>query len=371
MNRVLAIAPYSYLPFSSGGQKFIAQFLEYLGKEVDLTVISVAENDFSLAKTYKTIPLLKKTFKRYLDYSLVSKISALVKEKEFDTIIWEHPYYWWLASRIKKRTGVKTIIHTHNIEYQRFQSLGKWWSPILKIYERIAFNKADAIFFITQEDKEYAITHWNIDKEKCIDVPFGIELKEQPADKKNATVVIAQKHSINNKEKILLFNGVLDYKPNLSALKIILSQINPLLLAHTEFSYKIIVCGKRLPEEMNSLKEYTNKNIIYAGFVSDIEIYFKSAAILLNPVQSGGGVKTKMVEAIAFGTTVIATETGAVGLDENICGNKLIVIKDNDWTSFTEAIIQHAPESSATPATFYAKYYWGNIIKNLMVLLPH
>jgi hypothetical protein len=43
MKKVLAIAPYSYLPYFSGGQKFIALFFEHLGKEVELTVISVEE----------------------------------------------------------------------------------------------------------------------------------------------------------------------------------------------------------------------------------------------------------------------------------------------------------------------------------------
>ena len=72
MKKVLAIAPYPYLPYFSGGQKFIAQFFEYLGKEIDLTVISVAENNFSLAKSYKAMPLLKKSFSRsfihFLEY---------------------------------------------------------------------------------------------------------------------------------------------------------------------------------------------------------------------------------------------------------------------------------------------------------------
>ena len=80
MKKVLAIAPYSYLPYSSGGQKFIALFLEHLGKETDLTVISVAKNDFTLAKSYKTIPLLKKSFSRYVDITLPAKIITLVKK---------------------------------------------------------------------------------------------------------------------------------------------------------------------------------------------------------------------------------------------------------------------------------------------------
>ena len=71
MKKILAIAPYSYLPYHSGGQKFIAGFLEHLGKKTDLTVVSVQENDFTLAKSYQAFPLLKKSFSRYMDRSLL------------------------------------------------------------------------------------------------------------------------------------------------------------------------------------------------------------------------------------------------------------------------------------------------------------
>ncbi|MGB3155792.1 MAG: hypothetical protein WBB06_14390, partial [Chitinophagaceae bacterium] len=70
MKKILAIAPYPYLPYFSGGQKFIAKFLEYLGNETDLTVISTNDNDWSLAKNYQSRPLLKKSFSRYIDLTL-------------------------------------------------------------------------------------------------------------------------------------------------------------------------------------------------------------------------------------------------------------------------------------------------------------
>ncbi|MBK8952851.1 MAG: hypothetical protein IPM85_11775 [Chitinophagaceae bacterium] len=71
----------------------------------------------------------------------MSTIADFVKKEQIETIIWEHPYYAWLAFSVRKRTGVKTIFHTHNIEYQRFKSLGKWWWPFLKVYEKWAFKK--------------------------------------------------------------------------------------------------------------------------------------------------------------------------------------------------------------------------------------
>lgn len=369
MKKVLAIAPYPYLPFFSGGQKFIAQFFEYLGREIDLTVIAVAENDFSLAKSYKAIPLLKKSFSRYIDRSLIAKLVALTKKEQFDTLICEHPYFAWLAFAVKKQTGIKVIIHTHNIEYQRFRSTGRWWWPVLKGYEKRSFKKADGLFFISPQDRDFAINEWEIPTEKCIDLPFGVEIKDYPEDRSACRQAITQQYNLNSNEKILLFNGLLNYKPNLDAVKIILNKINPLLISQTSFRYKIIICGKGLPEEMNSLKDYADKNILFAGFVDSIEPYIKAADIFLNPVQSGGGVKTKIVEAIAYGTTVVSTETGATGIVKNVCGEKIVTVADDDWERFAKVVIYNLESQRRTPKEYYDYYFYGAIIKRLSEVL--
>ena len=95
-------------------------------------------------------------------------------------------------------------------------------------------------------------------------------------------------------------------------------------------------------------------------------MYFKGADLFLNPVQSGGGIKTKMVESIAFGTTVITTETGAMGIHREICGKKLVVIPDNAWNDFAQAIIKNVDNVGITPAVYYEHYYWGSIVKKIL-----
>lgn len=225
---------------------------------------------------------------------------------------------------------------------------------------------ADKIFFITPEDRKFAIEKWGLDEDKCIEIAFGVDISKYPDDKDSCKRSIKLAHGIAHEEKILLFNGLLDYRPNIDALSVILNEINPVLLQHPNFKYKIIICGKRLPAEFNELKEYADKNIIYAGFVNDIEMYFKGADVFLNPVQSGGGIKTKMVEAIAFGTTVVSTETGAIGIHRDICGKKLVVVADSKWNDFARAIIENADRSEITPASYYAYYYWENIVKKVL-----
>ncbi|HTE24676.1 glycosyltransferase family 4 protein, partial [Flavitalea sp.] len=175
-------------------------------------------------------------------------------------------------------------------------------------------------------------------------------------------------HGIAGNEKILLFNGALYHHTNYDALKIILDIINPQLLAQG-LNYKILVCGKGLPDFFNGLKDYSDKNIIYTGFVDDISIYFKAADVFLNPIISGGGVKTKAIEAIAMDCTVISTEIGALGLIREVCGNKLQIVPDEDWPNFSRLVIAALSNTlnnnDHTPQAFFDYYYWGSIAKKV------
>ena len=368
MKKVLAIAPYPYLPYFSDGQKFIAQFYKYLSQQVQLTVITVPGTDPALAN-YNVIPLLKAGFSRYMDRSLVKKLTRLINDEGFETVIWEHPYYAWLATAVKKRTGIRTILHTHNIEYQRFRSTGRWWWPFLRAYEKWAFRKADHLLFITPEDMAFATHKWKIPASGCSELPFGVEWDSQPRDREQASAALRALHGIGPGETILFFNGLLSYAPNLEALRFIIDEVNPVLKTMPGFRYRILVSGKGLPAEMNNLSAYIPENISYTGFVEDIDLYFRGSDLLLNPVQRGGGIKTKMVEAIAAGTTVIAGENGATGMDPAICGNKLVVVADQDPRLFAEAIIKTAGKQELTPPQFYTFYYWENIISRMLPVL--
>jgi glycosyltransferase involved in cell wall biosynthesis len=369
LKKVISIAPYTYLPYSSGGQKLIALFNEYIGALCSLTVISTPSNNTTLVKNYRMRTLLRKGFIRYADISLYKKIKHLIQEQQAEHLIIEHPYMGWLGWLLKKSTGIHLTIHTHNIESERFRSLNKKWWPLLRWYEAWVLQQADTVFCISEEDKEYMITSFGLSGKKCFIVPFGISEKNIPNDKEASKKKICELHQIPNDETILLFNGALNYEPNLNAVKAILNEINPLLLQQKEFKYKIIICGRGLPETMNGLQEYSGKNVIYTGFVDDIEPYFKGADIFLNTVITGGGVKTKLMEAIAYNTTVVSTESGALGCDRNVCGNKLRIVPDNDWHLFTKKILENLTIQSNTPQAFYDKYYWGNIAKNVIEIL--
>lgn len=364
--RILSIIPYKILPAKLGGEKGIAVFNEYLAKKVELTGITTKNNDPHLARGYTLLNFLSDNKSRYGNIFLFNKIKRIIHQKQITHLITEHPYYGWLAWMLKKTTGITWVVHSHNIEYMRSMSIGRWWWKALKWYEGWAYRSADKVFFISDDDKEYAIKNLGVDPSKSITVTFGIEQNQIPPDLESSRKLISQKHAIDPADKILLFNGALYHSTNYDALRIILDEINPLLLATKNFNYKIVVCGKGLPDFFNDLREYADKNVIYAGFVDDISLYFKAADIFLNPILSGGGVKTKAIEAIAMNCTVVSTELGAMGLKKEVCGEKLKVVQQGEWKLFAELVIQSANETARTPKEFFNYYYWENIVERAL-----
>lgn len=366
--RILSIIPYRVFPAIMGGQKGIALFYKYLSRIVSLTVLTIQKNEAT--EGYEIINSISDSKWRYLNPFLFFTIKKMVRQKDITHILFEHPYYAWLIFIFKKCSSKEIIVHSHNIESERFKSIGKWWWKVLWYYERWAYRNAHFIWFKTNEDMQYAIIHYGIKSQGCHVIPYGIEPDSLPSayELSNAKNVLQDLHSIPDQEKIILFNGTLSYKPNLDALISILDKINPLLLK-SSLKYKILICGKGLPAEMKGLQDYLDKNIIYCGFVEDIDLYFKGCDIFLNPLQDGGGIKTKLVEALGFGKACVSSGNGAIGIDTEDTGGRLKIVPDKDWQSYSEAICNSQTSFQNDNSSFYKVFSWKNIAIKAQTIL--
>ena len=360
--KVLSLVSYKFLPPDMGGQKGIAFFNRYLSKKLSLTCVTIKNNSQLLAEGYVIKNILSNSPFRYINIFYFFSLKDIIRKQKITHLIIEHPYYGWLGILLKWFCSVNLIVHSHNIEALRFKSMGKWWWGILWHYEKFIHKNADHNFFIHGNDSVYAVKNYKLNPGLCTVITYGFELSKAPsaADKQAAKAQICNTHKINEADKILLFNGTLGYKPNLDALVVILDHINPLLLAEAGFAYKIVICGNKLPETYQQLRAYSDKNIIYAGFVDDINLYFKGCDIFINPVIDGGGIKTKLVEALGNDLAVISTQSGAIGISTEITGDKLQIVADSDWLSFARVIISFNV-AAGIPDTFFDNFYWGNI----------
>jgi hypothetical protein len=134
------------------------------------------------------------------------------------------------------------------------------------------------------------------------------------------------------------------------------------LLNNKRLDYKIIICGRIVFTAFDYLKRLQNENLLYAGKVADIETYFAAADVLLNPVLHGGGVQTKMIDALSFHLNVVCFE----GMAEGITGaeSKIFTAPKRDWAAFAEATTKALHHHSPTPSLFFDHHDWKNIAAN-------
>jgi polysaccharide biosynthesis protein PslH len=102
------------------------------------------------------------------------------------------------------------------------------------------------------------------------------------------------------------------YQPNVDAAVYLLTQIYPRVLA-SEPECELELVGAEPPRELTELAGRVGKARV-TGRVPAIHPHLESASVVVCPLRIGGGVKVKMLEAIARGCAIVTTSIGAQGL---------------------------------------------------------
>ncbi len=347
----LSVTWYKVLPPHFGGQKCIAQFNQALGQQVPGACLCSADNKTPETLSYRLMPLLPVGKKNFLLPHAGKIIQDTAKKERPTHIILEHPYYGKSAVKACKSSGAKLVLHAHNIEADRFREAGKTgWKWIRRI-EKKTMQQADLVIFLTQEDIQRAASLYHINPSKCMLAPYGIQSRKPIPD---AGKMIREKHGISPKEKIFLFAGTLDYEPNAEAVENIYSQLAP-ALAIGGIPAKIIICGRNRGKQFNHLQKLNHPNIIQAGEVEDIGLYYSATDIFINPVEKGSGTQTKTLEALSWHCDVVSFRFGITGIDPEQTGGKLQWAENGDWASFTLLLLMGRTKK-ATPDNFFLPF---------------
>ena len=359
LSKTAFIVPYKFAPPSSGGQNVAFGFAEFYSRKHTLVCISTTNNQDTPA--FELEKLFQDTKSKYFSPKVMWRLFQFFKKNNIKRCIIFQPFMLPLLFPILVLLRMELTIYVQNIEFERFKSIGKWWWRLMFLLEKIAYRFSDNLFFVTPLEINPAIQKFGLNPQKCKLVLAGTYQKSNPVDIESAQVQIRQSHGYKKDEFLILFYGSRSYAPNAAAVKAIIEKINPILKKETTFNYRILICGGGpIPENIDDGK------IDLLGFVENIEDYIKAADIVLNPVIMGAGIQTKIIEAIGLGKTVISSVNAARGVDTQTCGNKLLIVENDDSEAFCTAIIaQQKKKSIPTPDAFYEMYYWGNTVGGL------
>jgi len=355
MPNVLGLVSFRVFPPHMGGQKGVALFYKHLQQHLNVVLAVSKDNQETDLKIEKVLHSNKKI---YLNIFKIKQLKQVVRSNKVDVIIAEHSYAGWIAWLLHRLVHKPFIIHSHNIESRRFHQMKKWWWKLYQWYEEWIHRKAQFNFFISEEDKDFALKKFRLSPQKCSVITYGIEQKSGKENKSS----IRKQLGLDETKTILLFNGTMDYEPNFHAVEIIVDKIEPLLSQRIN-NYEIIITGNRARKKLAD-KIITNKKANYIGYVDDVDLYYQAADVFINPVSNDTGVKTKLIEAIANNCTAVSTKSGASGIRKDLCGEKLITVSDSDWDSFADTIVQCLNKTKEkTPPEFFAFYSWETICK--------
>jgi glycosyltransferase involved in cell wall biosynthesis len=139
----------------------------------------------------------------------------------------------------------------------------------------------------------------------------------------------------------VLFVGNYIHPPNVEAALRLGRKIFPEVLArHPQATLQLVGAGPP-----PALRELASKSVEIPGRVTAEDLdsrYISPAAVVAVPVQSGAGLRTKMLAALAAGKAIVASALAAEGLD--IRNGKEYLLAETD-REFADAIISVLTDS--------------------------
>jgi sugar transferase (PEP-CTERM/EpsH1 system associated) len=172
-------------------------------------------------------------------------------------------------------------------------------------------------------------------------------------------------------EPILVFTGVMSYRPNVDGILWFVDRILPRVRAVVP-RVQLHVVGSQPDRKIVRLER--TRGITVTGYVDDVRPYLKAASVCIVPLRIARGLQNKVLEAMAMGRAVVTTREAFEGI-EATPGRDLLVA--NDEAGFADAVIellQNAGRRSevgrCARARVEREYAWSENLRLLDELFP-
>ena len=274
--------------------------------------------NITLRQSYGETPKLK----RQLDESLNEK---------FDLIFFDGSIYGEWLKRVADR-GLKTMCFFHNVEKVYYEAKanhsGSIADKLMVSYivhnERLSVIHSTYIVALNKRDSDDLFRIYGRKADLLL-----------PSSFPSANVTGRD----NGAEPYLLFVGT-NFFANVEGVKFIIDHIAPL----TEMNIKIV------GNVNDSFREVqVPENLEFLGQVDDISEYYRNTLAVIAPIFSGSGLKTKTVEALRYGKTILGTPEAFEGID--IASNPEIGTVCSTSADFSAAISALPSSDGINPAS--------------------
>lgn len=156
---------------------------------------------------------------------------------------------------------------------------------------------ATRTFCVTDQDRDLLTADGGVN---CLTVPLGMDTDAIRPVRAPAAV------------PTLLFVGSFGHRPNRSATQLLIDKVWPEVAKYHPEAV-LHVAGGGSEAFLRTLGPLPG-TVFAMGFVKNLEPLYRESRLLVAPLTEGGGIKIKILEAMAHGLPVVTTAIGAEGI---------------------------------------------------------
>lgn len=357
--RILFLSQLLPLPLDAGPKirsYYVLRFLAKAGHEVTLVCFirpEDKEQDIQalrqICRSVHTIPMVRSRFKDVRNglNSLIRESPFLIlrdqipamhrrlkdisSSRSFDAL---HADQLWMAPYGLEHggSGLK-VLDQHNAVFKVPLQLAKYQSnPLLRFFlnreasklaafERSTCGQFDNVVWVTEADKKAVVPVENGNSGRNHIIPIATD----PADRQ----------PVQRPDPFrVTFLGGMHWPPNAQGISWFAERIWPKVACAVPKAVLTLI-GKGAPRKL--LRADSGNRIQISGYVPDLHSFLSETAAFIVPLQSGAGMRVKILDAWCWGLPIISTSLGADGIRALHNDNMLIT---DDEESFAECLIR-------------------------------
>ncbi|MGZ5492266.1 MAG: glycosyltransferase family 4 protein [Thermoanaerobaculia bacterium] len=383
--RILILTPRLPWPAIDGGRVAMARLTESIARSgADVEILSLNPRKHRVAGTTTPVPLHAID----IDTSsvLVPALRALVHDtpylvarfvsREFrealraalhrfkpDILQIEGPFLLPYAATVRAESHAHVVLRSQNIEFRIWESLAR--------NERVPLRRL-ALRRIASSLRKYEMRHLDTpDAIVPISAADGEDFRRlgctRPMHVAPCGVTLSDLPQVTPEPWSAGFIGSLGFRPNQEAVRWIVDELWPRVMERAPEAL-LSIGGSSPPDWLR--QSARGQRITFHGYVDDAEAFLGRMSVVIAPLFAGGGMRIKVLEAMALAKPVVATTLGAGGIEfEN--GHDIVVA--DDAASFADAIVRLLREpdaavriGNAARATVAARYDSDTIARSLL-----
>ena len=266
-----------------------------------------------------TIPLQNMGVEVIYTWSYVGRFGEWISDngKHIDYVFLSRPHVAVKYLDDLSQVGsIKVIYYGHDLHFKRLQAAyaidrdpkllteAARWEAI----EMEVCSRSDVVLYPGEEEVDVVRSRLSSEV-KVINFPITIFSEDELAAGAEAIDGGEQRNPYQ-----MMFVGGFSHTPNVSGIIWFVHNVLPLIV-QAEPRFHLSIAGSNAPGEVKAL---SSPNVSILGRISDDDLanLYANAGLAVVPLLYGGGVKGKVIEAMAKGVPVVMTGVGAQGIPD-------------------------------------------------------